>query len=379
MPAWSRFSFPTRIVHGAGARAAVAEWADAQGVARPLVVTDPGLLPTSAFALTLDVVRERWDGSHAVFSGVHPNPVEADVEQAATAYTAAGCDGVIGLGGGSALDVAKAVRLLIAFPGKLGDVPMDALPPVLAPFCAIPTSAGTGSEVGRSSVITMAATGRKTLFFGPPLMANLAILDPELTVDLPPHLTAATGMDALTHAIESFVCPVYHPMCDGIALEAVRLVRMYLPRAVSDGHDLKARGQMLMAATMGAVAFQKDLGAAHSLSHPLSTEFGLHHGLANALALPPVVRFNGESDSGQYERVAVALGLTPGPDPAAQVADLLAGFNARIGITKGLGDLGVPREALPKLARLAFEDVCHQTNPRPCSEADFLRLYGEMW
>lgn len=196
----------------------------------------------------------------------------------------------------------------------LTEIAFPDLPARLAPFCAIPTTAGTGSEVGRSSVITIPALGRKMVFGGPPLLADLAVLDPELTVGLPPTLTAWTGMDALTHAVESYVCPMFHPMCDAIALEAVRLVAAYLPRAHADGRNLEARGMMQMAAAMGAVAFQKDLGAAHSLAHPLSSDFGIHHGLANAIVLPAVVRFNGEQDSAQYARVAIALGLQPAAD-----------------------------------------------------------------
>jgi alcohol dehydrogenase class IV len=228
-------------------------------------------------------------------------------------------------------------------------------------------------------VITVPALGRKVVLGAPPLMPDLAILDPLLTVGLPPHLTAATGMDAMTHAIESFVCPMFHPMCDGIALEAIRLVRLNLPQAVANGGDTEARGRMLIAASMGAVSFQKDLGAAHSLAHPLSTEYGVHHGLANAIVLPHVVRFNGETDSEQYRRVGEALGITPGDDPAGQVADALDALNTTIGITRRLRVVDVPREGLPALATKAIEDGCHLTNPRPCTESDLLRLYEQAW
>jgi 4-hydroxybutyrate dehydrogenase len=187
-------------------------------------------------------------------------------------------------------------------------------------------------------------------------------------------------MDAMTHAVEAFVCPVFHPMCDAIALEAIRLVRLYLPRAYSDGADIEARGMMLIAAAMGAVSFQKDLGAAHSLSHLLSSEFGIQHGLANAIALPAVVRFNGEHDSSQYERIAGALGCSePSDDPALWVADFLNEFNRSIDITQRLRDLKIPRENLPELAAKAMEDGCHLSNPRQCTESDMLRLYKEIW
>jgi len=183
----------------------------------------------------------------------------------------------------------------------------------------------------------------------------------------------------MSHGMESYVCPMFHPMCDAIALEAIRLVRIFLPRAFADGGDLEARGMMQIAASMGAVAFQKDLGAAHSLSHPLSTDFGIQHGLANAIMLPLVVRFNGEKDSAQYSRVASALGLDGGEDPAAQVADFLDEFNHSLDIRQRLRDLGVPSEALPQLATKAIEDGCHLTNPRQCTESDMLRLYEEAW
>jgi alcohol dehydrogenase class IV len=285
------------------------------------------------------------------------------------------------LGGGSALDAAKALRLKVAYPNvALMEIPLAELPPALTPMCAIPTTSGTGSEVGRSTVITIRQMGRKTVLGAPPLMPEIAVLDPELTVGLPTNLTAWTGMDAMTHAVEAFVCPIFHPMCDAIALEAIRLIRLYLPRAYDDGTDLEARGMMLVTAAMGAVSFQKDLGAAHSLSHPLSSEFDVQHGLANAIALPAVVRFNGESGSAQYERIAAALGASKSSDdPASWVADFLTEFNHSIGITQRLRDLNVPRENLPQLAVKAIEDGCHLSNPRQCTEADMLRLYEEIW
>ncbi len=376
----STFSFPTIIRYGAGARTTLAEFAEAHEVRRPLLVTDAGLVETDAYRLVAEQMDTIWPDAWTPFSGVHPNPLEQDVEDAWTAYRDGKCDGIVGVGGGSALDAGKALRLKPAFPDTpVNAAPLDKLPARLVPYCAIPTTAGTGSEVGRSTVITVPSLGRKVVLGGPPLMPDLAILDPELTVGLPPHLTAATGMDAMTHAIEAFVCPMYHPMCDGIALEAVRLVRIHLPQAVADGADLEARGNMLVAASMGAVSFQKDLGAAHSLAHPLSTEYGVHHGLANAIVLPHVVRFNGEQDSSQYARVADALGLGPGSDPAQRVAGFLEELNASIDIAPQLRDANVPKDGLPALAGKAFQDGCHLTNPRPCTEADLLRLYEQAW
>ena len=376
----SSFSFPTQIRFGVGARSVLSEFAEQQEVARPLLVTDAGMPATEAFRLVAEEMDRVWPGGYAQFTGVRPNPLEGDVEGAFGAYEAGGCDGVVGVGGGSALDVAKATRLKVACPElTLMEASSRGIPPRLAPFCAIPTTAGTGSEVGRSSVITIPASGRKAVIGGQPLLADLAVLDPELTVGLPPALTASTGMDAMSHGVESYVCPMFHPMCDAIALEAIRLVRIFLPRAFADGGDLEARGRMQIAASMGAVAFQKDLGAAHSLSHPLSSDFGIQHGLANAIMLPLVVRFNGEKDSAQYSRVASALGLDGGEDPAAQVADFLDEFNHSLDIRQRLRNLGVPSEALPQLAAKAMEDVCHLTNPRQCTESDMLRLYEEAW
>ena len=293
------FSFPTSIQFGPGKLAGLPQFLEEYSMHRPLVVTDPGLLPTQAFAS----LQTQVGPTCALFSGVHPNPVQADVEQALGAYLQGECDGVIGFGGGSALDVAKVVRARIA----CRDIPLAEFYsvkswPKLAPFIAIPTTAGTGSEVGRSSVIVFG--GRKQVLFHPSLLASLVILDPELTVDLPPGLTAATGIDALTHCIESFTSPVFHPLCNAIALEGARLVVAYLARAVRAGNDMEARGMMQIAAMMGGIAFQKDLGAVHSMAHPLSTICGMHHGLANSLCLVAVMRLNAARKPGLYHQLA---------------------------------------------------------------------------
>jgi alcohol dehydrogenase class IV len=251
------------------------------------------------------------------------------------------------------------------------------------PILAIPTTAGTGSEVGRSSVITSHRLGRKIFIFSPWLMPKLAILDPELTVGLPPALTAATGMDAFTHCLESWTCPVFHPLCDAIAIHGLELIVRYLERATRDGRDLEARGYMQVAAAMGAIAFQKDLGAAHSLAHPLSTEFGLNHGLANALCLPAVMRFNLEAATPQYARLAAIFGAPVNARTPAQAAERavmeVEAFLDRLGIRRGLRHHGVPRDRLAALAAEAFDDPCHGTNIRPCTQADLLRMYEESW
>lgn len=362
------FSFPTTIRFGAGVLSELPERLAGLNVANPLVVTDPGMVSTRAFASLERVLA----GKCGVFAEVHPNPIEADVEGAARAFDAGRCDGVIAFGGGSALDVGKALRLRIRRPeATLRDFDFSADWSGLAPFVAIPTTAGTGSEVGRSSVIII--DDHKRVIFHPALLASLVILDPELTRDLPPKLTAATGADALTHCIESVTSPVFHPLCDGIALEGIRLVNEALVRAVKNGSDLEARGAMQIAAAMGGIAFQKDLGAAHSLAHPLSSLCGLHHGLANALVLPHVMEFNAARKPGVYARVANALGLAPAEDRAA--IDAVRALLESAGIVGGLRAHGVDESKLDALADQAIEDSCHATNPVPVTRADLRELY----
>ena len=365
----STFSFPTPTIFAVGARRELGGWLAKLGSERPLVVTDASLTKTNAFAL-LSACLEGM-GS-AVFSNVRPNPEEADVEGAVHAYLENGCDAVIAFGGGSALDVGKAIRVRIKCPDKtLAQFEFEADWSGLAPLIAIPTTAGTGSEVGRSSVIIM--EHRKRVIFHPALLASLVILDPEFTRELPPKLTAATGADALTHCIESFTSPVFHPLCDGIALEGIHLIAGALPRAVRDGGDLEARGLMQIAAAMGGIAFQKDLGATHSLAHPLSSLCGLHHGLANALCLPSVMDFNAERKPGVYRRAGIALGLS---DPAdVDTIGAVRALLGQIGLRPGLRAHGVDESKLDALADQAFEDGCHATNPVPVTRADLRSLY----
>lgn len=378
------FAFPTTTLFGAGAISELKARSQGLGIRRALVVTDSGLLETAAFCALAKALGETGQGkSWFVFSGVHPNPVEADVRGAATAYREGKCDGVIGIGGGSALDVAKAARLLVKRPElDFSKFYEENDWPELAPFIAIPTTAGTGSEVGRSSVITLAGTQRKAVIFHPALMAKLAILDPELTIGLPPKLTAATGADALTHCIESFTCPVFHPMCDGIALEGIRLIVESLPRAYRDGTNIEARGKMLLAAAMGAVAFQKDLGVVHSLAHPLSTICGLHHGLANALCLVAGMKFCSVRKQGLYRRAGIACGLDvvkcSDTEADRQTIRFISGLLAGIGLNTRLREHGVKPENLDALTAQAFEDPCHKTNAVPVTTEDLRKLYEEV-
>jgi alcohol dehydrogenase class IV len=378
------FYFPTRTLYGAGALAELPAVLTKLGVSRPLVVTDGGLVKTEAFAQLASVLGASNQGkTWFVFDGVHPNPIEEDVRQAAAALRENQCDGVVAIGGGSPLDAGKAARLLARRPGfDLAKFYDESDWSGLLPLVAIPTTAGTGSEVGRSSVITLDATHRKAVLFNPEMLAKLVILDPALTVGLPPHLTAATGVDALTHCIESFTCPSFHPMCDGIALEGARLIFDALPKAYRDGQDLTARGHMLVAAAMGAVAFQKDLGVVHSLAHPLSSICGMHHGLANALCLVASMRLCSARRPGLYRRVGQAAGLE-----VIQLSDAEAdrvtiafveSFLAGLGLNKKLSQFGVKSEHLDALVAQAWEDPCHQTNAVPVTVADLRALYLEV-
>jgi alcohol dehydrogenase class IV len=355
------------------------------GIHRPLVVTDGGLVRTDAFRLLESVLGAAGKGqTWFLFDGVHPNPIEDDVRLPGALMREKGCDGVIAIGGGSPLDAGKAARLLAKKPdldmARFYDEAHDWSG--LAPFIAIPTTAGTGSEVGRSSVITLDSTKRKAVLFHPELLAKLVILDPELTVGLPAKLTAATGADALTHCIESYTCPAFHPMCDGIALEGVRLIVEALPRAVRNGGDLDARGRMLIAAAMGAVAFQKDLGVVHSMAHPLSALFGMHHGLANALCLVAGMKFCAARKPGLYRRVGIACDLevlkVSDAEADATTIAFVTRFLADLGLNTRLRDHGVTLDALEALVGQAVDDPCYKTNAVPVSADDFRALYSEV-
>jgi 4-hydroxybutyrate dehydrogenase len=369
-PAAAVFSFPTTIVFGAGSASQLWQKFAARGGKHPLLVTDRGLMATSVIA----TIRNALDGREKIFADVEANPTEANVRAAAEAYRAGGCDSVIALGGGSALDVGKVIRLIVDAPKKeLTDITWDDDVGQLAPFLAMPTTAGTGSEVGRSSVVTI--DGTKRVIFHPKLLADLVILDPTLTVALPAKLTAATGADALTHCIESFTSPEFHPLCEGIALEGIHIIADALPRAVKTPNDLEARGKMQIAATMGGIAFQKDLGAAHSLAHPLSAMCHVHHGTANALVLPAVMEFNAKRKPGVYRRVATALGCAE-PSDACTIASVKS-LLKEIGLTGGLRGAGVKDDQLDALADQAFADSCHKTNPVPVTRDDLRALYQQ--
>ena len=379
----STFSFPNKIIFGIGTINTLAEQLSAFSPDKVLLVTDKGIRHVGL----ADEVTQRLEAARidfAIYDGVHGNPVEADVFDGAELFQREGCDFVIGMGGGSPLDVAKLICLKATHPLPLAEYEvlnggLDKISSDLPSMLAIPTAAGTGSEVGRGAVVTIKALDRKALVFSPYLLPKVAIVDPELTVGLPKTLTAATGMDALTHNLESYLSTVYHPICDGIALAGVKLVAQNLRLAVGDGSDLEARGAMMMAAMMGAIAFQKELGVTHSLAHPLSTVSNLHHGLANAILLPYTMAFNKKEAADQLKDIAAAFGVNIhalSPDEAAQAAiDQVAQLCNDIGIPSHLREVNVKAEMIPNLAEQAMADQCHLTNPRPCTEQDMIDLY----
>jgi alcohol dehydrogenase class IV len=371
-----RFSFPTTIHFGPGARNLVARHLRDQGVKRPLIVTDKGL---GTLAILHDFAESLEGLEVKVYAGVFGNPVKKQVDDGAAAFREHRADAVIGFGGGAALDVAKAVALMAVHEGSILEYAWDhpQVRPIVKPlphFVALPTTSGTGSEVGRSSVISDDATHVKKVVFNPVLLAKAVFADPELTLDLPAPVTAATGMDALTHNVESYLSPAYHPLCDGIALEGARIAAQALETAVKEPKNLKARSDMMMSSMMGAIAFQKDLGAVHSCAHALGTVVDMHHGLANGIMIDHVMRFNLDAAGRKMAELARVCGAgSTGVDFIAWLAQL----KARIGIPAKLAGKGVKAEHLPRLVEIAVNDICHQTNPKPCTATDFERIFRE--
>ena len=372
----SRFAFPTTIHFGVGARALVRDHLHTEGVKRPLVVTDKGL---SALPILTEFGTGLSGLSVEIFSGVFGNPTQAQVDGGVAAFRKHNADCVIGFGGGAALDVAKAVALMAAHEGSVLEYAWyhPKVRPITRPlpyFIALPTTSGTGSEVGRSSVISDDRTHIKKIVFSPALLAKAVFADPELTVDLPAGVTAATGMDALTHNVESYLSPAYHPLCDGIALEGTRIAARALETAVKEPKNLAARSDMMMASMMGAIAFQKDLGAVHSCAHALGTVNDMHHGLANGIMIDHVMRFNRDAAREKMAELARVCGAGSSAD---DFVSWLAKLKERIGIPARLGGKGVTRANIPQLVEVAINDTCHQTNPKPCTAEDFERIFSE--
>ncbi len=370
------WSFPTTIVFGAGALAKLPDHVKRIGGKRALVVCDPGVKKAGLCDRVLDVLKSGGVAAHC-FDAVDPNPVEKNVFDGVAAYKDFGADILVAVGGGAPLDTAKLIALKTTHDRPLVDYD-DAtggdqfIGPNVPPLVAIPTTAGTGSEVGRSGVVTLEANHRKTVIFSPYLLAKVAILDPELTVSMPARITAATGFDALTHCLEAYCSLGDHPMADAIALGGLELCAQHLVKAVESPKDLDARGGMMKAAMMGAVSFQKGLGACHSLAHPLSSELGMHHGLANALCLPAVLDFNEETALERVLHISLLLG---GEAEQGGAGRAVRELRARVGLPKGLAAAGVKPEHLDELADKAILDACHRENPRKCQRADLFALY----
>ena len=372
----TNFSFPTAIKFGADARKLVAAHLLEAGCKRPLIVTDRAL---GALPVLAEFKSHLGGLEVAVFSGVFGNPTCSQVMDGAAAYKAHRADCIIGFGGGAALDVAKVVGVAATHEGDILEYVWDhpQVRPIqneLPYFVALPTTSGTGSEVGRSSVVSENDTHLKRVVFSPKILARCVFADPILTLGLPPAMTAATGMDALTHNIESYLSPAYHPLCDGIALEGTRIAAAALLTAVQEPGNLQARSDMMMSSMMGAIAFQKDLGAVHSCAHALGAVCDLHHGLANALMIDTVLAWNYQAAPAKFDELAHVCKVADG---GAALVPWLKALKASVGIQGGLAAHGVKPEQLARLVQIATADICHQTNPRPCTAADFERLFKE--
>lgn len=370
------YNFPTKIRFGAGVVKELGAYLKDQGLRAPLVVTDPNIAALSFFK---DILKdlEKQGFTTEVFTEMHKNPVKSDVEKGGDLYHASKRDCIVGIGGGVALDVARAIALRINHTRDLFDY--DDLiggdkyvTEEVPPFVCIPTTAGTGSEVGRSAIISEDISKKKRILFSPKLLAQIVFADPVLTMELPATITAATGMDALTHNMEAYVAKGFHPMCDGIALEGIRLVSESLVTA-THRPTLEARAKMLLASLMGAVAFQKGLGIVHSLAHPLSSLLDTHHGLANAVNLPFGMEFNYNGLEQKFDQMALAFGL--GAHAGDKVINHLFSLNKELNLPVNLGTIGVAQNHIEELSLLAEQDFCHPTNPKPVGRADFKSLY----
>ena len=364
----STISYLTRIEFGEGQVSRLQEFLDLLGVKRPLVCSDKGLVATGLVGKVSSLLKQQ----PVIFDGTPANPTEDAVLAAHALYKAEGCDGVVGLGGGSALDLAKGVRLLTGHEGPLAQYTLVAggvakIHGRICPMIAIPTTAGTGSEVGRAAVI-ITAEGRKLGIISPHMLPSIALCDPELTYGLPPGLTAATGMDAISHCLETFMAPSFNPPADAIALDGLARGLRSIETAMKNGADKQARNDMMVCALEGAMAFQKGLGAVHALTHPLGAirQLNLHHGTLNAVLTPAVLRFNREAIGDKWNRLTTFFGEAP------DVA--VAKLNQRIGMPKGLSAMGVTEEMMAHVAKDALKDHCHATNPKVATEAEYMQI-----
>ncbi len=369
-------NFPTAIKFGAGRIKELAELCKANGIRRPLFVTDPGLAQLPMVKAILDDLKAVGLGV-ALFSDVRPNPVEANIHAGIKAYRAGNHDGVIAFGGGSGLDVGKLIALMhgqtisVFDLEDIGDWWTRADASKIAPIIAVPTTAGTGSEVGRAGVVTHPQTHEKKIIFHPAIMPKVALLDPELSAGLPPKLTAATGMDALAHCLEAYCAPFYHPLAKGVALEGMALIKGNLAKAVKKGKDLDARGNMLVASSMGATAFQRGLGAIHALSHPFGGLYDAHHGLLNGIVMPYVLKANRKKIEKDIERAAAYLGIKGGFNGFLK---WVLGLRKEIGIPHKLADIGIDTKRLDEVAKMAIKDPSAGGNPIQFSEKQYKAL-----
>lgn len=371
-----QYNFPTTIRFGAGSSKELGDYLIKNGLLRPLIVTDSTVSQLDFFKEIL-VDLQRKNISVEVFHDIHKNPVKTDVYKGTHAFDETHRNGVVGIGGGAALDVARAIVLRVHHREDLfkyddligGDVFVTNDVPH---FITIPTTAGTGSEVGRSAIIADDVTHQKKILFSPKLLAKIVFADPMLTMELPPFITAATGMDALTHNMEAFLAKMPHPLCEGIALEGISLIHQSLEKAVNKP-DLESRSKMLIASLMGAIAFQKGLGVVHSLAHPLSALLDTHHGLANAVNIPYGMEFNIKGFEDKFRRIARNLEIKE--ETGDSVVSYLFDLNDKINIPHKLSSVGVKPDHIETLADLAFADFAHPNNPKPVSRDDFKQLY----
>ncbi len=371
-----QYNFPTTIRFGAGASRELGDYLVTNNLLKPLIVTDSTVVQLGFFIEIISDLKKK-NISTEIFNDIHKNPVKSDVYKGTDVYDYTKRDAIIGIGGGAALDVSRAIALRINHREDLfkyddligGDIYVTNDVPH---FITIPTTAGTGSEVGRSAIISDDETHQKKILFSPKLLAKIVFADPLLTMELPPFITAATGMDALTHNMEAFLAKMPHPMCDGIALEGISLINQSLEKAVNNP-DLESRSKMLIASLMGAVAFQKGLGVVHSLAHPLSSLLDTHHGLANAVNIPYGMQFNIEGFEHKFKRLARTLELKE--EAGAAVVQYLFDLNSKINIPHRLKDIHVKEEHIETLADLAIADFAHPNNPKPVTRDDFKQLY----
>ena len=383
------YFLPPQIEFGDGAIQNLGEHVKAFDGKKPFLVSDAGVINAGILAKATEVLEASGNLSYVVYSDIEPNPTDISVTHGVEVYKTEACDVVIAVGGGSVMDAAKAIRLLTTHEPPLESYYADVggverIRGDMPPLICVPTTAGTGSEVSQGSIITDTSLNttdrwRKRAIVTPFNMSNIALLDPGITLGMPPALTAATGMDAITHGIEAYVATKYHPIAEGVALQALRMLSANIQQVYHNGEDVTARGEMLLGSCMAAFSFQKGLGAVHSLAHQLSTDAPIPHGVANAILLPPVMEFNFSHASEKYAEIARALGIDTSNmdiDKAAHAAiDKIRAYNTELNIPTGLGEAGLERGKISKLGADAMLDHCHKFNPRVCTEEDMVALF----